>query len=64
MSSTSTAGPVVTNMVGAFNATSGKAQQSNTQSAGAFAASLLAGLALFGIQFAAFLILKGFFPRI
>lgn len=64
MSSTSTAGPVATNIGSAFNITSGKAQQSNTQSAGAFAASLLAGLALFGVQFVAFLIIKGHFPRI
>ena len=64
MSSTSTAGPVPTNLSSALSMGSGKALQTSTQSASAFFAAVALSIAVFGVEVVAFLIIKGYFPRI
>ena len=64
MSPTSTAGPVATNLSSALTLGNSKALQTSTQSASAFFAAVALSIAVFGIEVAAFLIIKGYFPRI
>jgi hypothetical protein len=56
--------PTATSLSNATSAGAGKAQSSVGLSFASFLASLATGLALFGIQFLLFNILKGRFPRI
>ena len=51
-------------MADALNATAGKALQSEGQSINTFFASLGGSFAVFGAQFALFLLIKGKLPRI
>ena len=59
---TSTASAVPTNLSSALGG--GKAQQSNTQSANAFFSALIISIVVFGVEVIAFLLIKGFLPRI